>query len=150
MVWRVVSACLRSFDADHGDTARHYGQEQELDSPEPRWAERLKALDHYVSKLAEDDPAGTRTKLRQDIYEACRSAPVDPAMRACDSPVGTGKTTAVMAHLLNVALAKKLRHIFVVLPYTNIIKQSVERYQRALVLPDENPDEIIAETSSPS
>jgi CRISPR-associated endonuclease/helicase Cas3 len=59
--------------------------------------------------------------------------------------VGSGKTTAVMAHLLRVAADRKLRHIFVVLPYTNIISQAVEVYRKALVLEGERAEEIVAE-----
>jgi CRISPR-associated endonuclease/helicase Cas3 len=50
-----------------------------------------------------------------------------------------------MAHLLRVAADRKLRHIFVVLPYTNIISQAVEVYRKALVLEGERPEEIVAE-----
>ncbi|MEW6160426.1 MAG: DEAD/DEAH box helicase, partial [Verrucomicrobiota bacterium] len=61
-----------------------------------------------------------------------------------DSPVGTGKTTAVMAHLLRVAAERKLRRVFVVLPFTNIIDQSVDVYRRALALPGEDPEAVVA------
>ncbi|MBU0507667.1 CRISPR-associated protein, partial [bacterium] len=46
-----------------------------------------------------------------------------------------------------VAAEKKpqLRHIIVVLPYTNIITQSVEIYREALVLNGERPEDIVAE-----
>ena len=55
---------------------------------------------------------------------------------------GSGKTTAVMAKLLRTAAEKKTtRHVFVVLPYVNIIKQSVEVYRKALVLDGEDPDQ---------
>jgi CRISPR-associated endonuclease/helicase Cas3 len=50
-----------------------------------------------------------------------------------------------MAHLLRVASDRDLRRIFVVLPYTNIIKQAVETYRKALVLPGENAEEVVAE-----
>ena len=50
-----------------------------------------------------------------------------------------------MAHMLQAAITGNLRHIFVVLPYTNIIKQSVEVYRKSLVLPGEIPEEIVAE-----
>jgi CRISPR-associated endonuclease/helicase Cas3 len=46
---------------------------------------------------------------------------------------------------LKVAQAKGLRHIFVVLPYVSIVKQSVRVYRDALVLRGENPSEIVAE-----
>lgn len=144
---RLALSCL--VDADHGDTARHYGREVETPEIETRWNERAVALQRYVDRL----PKGTkqrehqRNELRQQLFEACRAAPTKPAIRACDAPVGSGKTTAVMAHLLRVAAERKpaLRHIFVVLPYTNIITQSVDVYRKALVLEGERPEDVVAE-----
>jgi CRISPR-associated endonuclease/helicase Cas3 len=80
------------------------------------------------------------------MFEACLGAPIDPPIRTCDAPVGSGKTTAVMAHLLRVAAERRphLRHIIVVLPYTNIITQSVEVYRKALVLEGERPEDVVA------
>jgi CRISPR-associated endonuclease/helicase Cas3 len=85
-----------------------------------------------------------RNDLRQSIYVACRQASPEIPIWACDAPVGSGKTTAVMAYLLQAAIALHLRHIFVVLPFTNIINQSVAVYRKALALPDEDPKEIVA------
>lgn len=127
---------------DHGDTASNYGQEPELDIPAPRWAERLAKLDEYVSGLGQI--ASSRNVLRESIYAACRSCSPDKPVWACDAPVGTGKTTAVMAYLLHAADALGLRRIFVVLPYTNIIEQSVKTYRAALVLEGEDPEAIVA------
>jgi CRISPR-associated endonuclease/helicase Cas3 len=142
---RVALSCL--VDADHGDTARHYRGEVETPPAEPRWSERLAALEQYVHGLPQgkSGPQAERNRLRQRLYEACRDADIEPRMRACDAPVGTGKTTAVMAHLLRVAQAKSLRHIFVVLPYTTIITQSVLVYRRALLLDGEQPEDVVAE-----
>ncbi len=138
---RIALSCL--VDADYGDTARYYGDEQEVDPVHSRWDERLKALDAYVKSLPRQSPE--RDTLRDKVYNACRSADTLPSMRSCDAPVGSGKTTAVMAHLLRVASDRKLRHIFVVLPYVNIIKQSVEIYRKALVLDGEDPEAVVAE-----
>lgn len=141
---RIALSCL--VDADHGDTANNYQQELPVSHPSLRWKERLDTLNKYVKELAkESNPHKERNKLRQQIYQSCRDADTTPSFYTCDSPVGTGKTTAVMAHLLRTAIDKNLRHIIVVLPYTNIIRQSVEVYRKALVLPDENADEIVAE-----
>jgi len=137
---RLLLSCL--VDADHTDTARHYGDQPDLRPGEARWEERLAALDRYVSNLGSEP--GPRDSLRADIYRACRSASSDQLIWACDSPVGSGKTTAIMAYLLQAAIARGLRHIFVVLPYTNIVQQSVDVYRKALVLPGENPEKIVA------
>lgn len=138
---RLALSCL--VDADHGDTARHYRNEVRLPTPDPGWAARLAALDSYVRQLPRNSPA--RDELRDRVYRACSDTSLGPPIRACDAPVGSGKTTAVMAHLLRVAQEKHLRHIFVVLPYVNIIKQSVDVYRKALVLPGERPEDIVAE-----
>jgi CRISPR/Cas system-associated endonuclease/helicase Cas3 len=50
-----------------------------------------------------------------------------------------------MAHLLSQANKRGLRRIIVVLPFTNIITQSVETYRKALTLTGENPELIVAE-----
>jgi CRISPR-associated endonuclease/helicase Cas3 len=144
---RFALSCL--VDADHGDTARHYDNEIEIPEIEPRWNERLTALERYVDGLPEGSTEREqhRNRLRKRLFEACRDAPLVPSIRACDAPVGSGKTTAVMAHLLRVAAERKpeLGHIIVVLPYTNIITQSVETYRKALVLDGERPEEVVAE-----
>lgn len=142
---RLALSCL--VDADHSDTARHYRNEREVPAPDLHAAERLARLDEYVGRLsAKNPPANDREQqrlvLRQDVYRACREREVKPDERilACDSPVGTGKTTAVMAHLLRVAAERKLRRVFVVLPFTNIIDQSVDVYRRALCLVGESKE----------
>lgn len=142
---RIALSCL--VDADHSDTARHYGNEVQYDLPEPRWQERLAALDQYVVNLptGPSEPERRRNNFRRQMYYACRDAEVGPPIRSCDAPVGSGKTTAVMAYLLQAAQKQKLRRIFVVLPYTNIIKQSVEIYRKALILPGERPEDVVAE-----
>ena len=162
---RIALSCL--VDADHGDTARNYRQAPSRAAPHPpsadrlnalvmplekqredqarsrRWGERLSALNSYVETLSKgkDD---SRTRLRGQVYAACRDAETSDPLRECDSPVGTGKTTAVMAHLLRAAQDKALRRIFIILPFTNIIDQSVEVYRKCLVLPGEDPESVVA------
>ena len=137
-------------DSDHTDTARHYRQHPELVAPAGRWAERLDALKKYVEGLpkpadAANESAQLRQQLRDELFSTCLGANTFERLRSCDAVVGSGKTTAVMAHLLKVAADRSLRHIFVVLPYTNIIRQSVNIYRQALCLPGEDPEAVVAE-----
>ena len=142
--FRMALSCLA--DADHTDTAAAYGQAPEKDHLlKLRADERLDALNRYVSNLGGDDE---RSCLRREMYYACRDAQIDEGFSACDSPVGSGKTTAIMAHLLQQAINRNARRIFVVLPYTSIIQQAVEVYRKSLALPDENPEEVVAELHS--
>ena len=141
---RIALSCL--VDADHSDTARHYGEDHARTVPPLNAAKRLRRLDDFVANLAHGK-TDERTRVRQEIYKQCRA--VDPTVSSlweCDSPVGTGKTTAVMAHLLRAAESKKpgLRRLFVVLPFTNIIDQAVDVYRQSLVLPGEDPEDVVA------
>ena len=141
---RIALSCL--VDADHTNASRHPDDDYQDEEIPLLPEERLALLDNYVSTLgAEESAKKKRNQLRQAVYNACRNAgPAPNGMIACDSPVGTGKTTAVMAHLLNVAQIKGLRRIFVVLPFTNIIDQSVDVYRNAIVLKDEDREKVVA------
>lgn len=144
--FRILFSCLT--DADHGDAARASGEiARTTFLPGLRAAERLVALKKYVSSLpsATSPEEQRRNALRSTFFEACFQSPTDAPLSECDAPVGTGKTTAVMAYLLRVAEKHQLRRVFVILPFTNIIRQSVKVYRKALVLPGENPEEVVAE-----
>jgi CRISPR/Cas system-associated endonuclease/helicase Cas3 len=140
--FRLALSCL--VDADHTDTATHYGDYEETRKiPDLKPSERLKRLDEYVASLkSKQDP---KSALRNDIYNACKNASTGANINSCDSPVGSGKTTAVMAHLLKQAEKRGLRRIIVVLPTINIINQSVKTYRDALLLPGENAEDVVAE-----
>ncbi len=130
-------------DADHSDTARHYRDPVANQTPPVLAPEmRLKLLDELVAELGRQRK-NERTQLRTEVYRQCREADCSAGLVACDSPVGSGKTTAIMAHLLKAAVAKKLRRVFVVLPFTNIIDQSVDVYRRAMVSAGETADDVV-------
>lgn len=141
LFFRIALSCLA--DGDHTDTAVHYGDETGDEPPiDLRPAERLAALDNYINGLKEDND---RSHQRSEVYEACRNSVTNSGIVSCDSPVGTGKTTAIMAHLLAQAERRHLRRIIVILPFTNIIRQSVDIYRKGLVLQGENPEHVVAE-----
>lgn len=140
---RVLLSCLA--DADHTDTAIHYRNFHEEEMPLLQAEKRLAALDNYVAGLASSDNSVKMSKrniARSEMYEKCRCGSTKNWLYYCDSPVGTGKTTAIMAALLNAAHAKNLRRIFIVLPFTNILKQSVDVYRKALRLQDESDSDM--------
>lgn len=141
---RIALSCL--VDADHTNAARHPDDNYQDEEIPLMPDERLALLDKHVPTLDTGEAAKReRNQLRQAVYNACRNAEAAPnGMIACDSPVGTGKTTAVMAHLLNIAKIKGLRRIFVVLPFTNIIDQSVDSYRKAIVLKGEDCEKVVA------
>lgn len=141
---RLLFSCLTH--ADHGDAAR-------ASNDEPQWvrplklhaSERLAALRHYVDGLSGENDDSDRNLMRAAFFSACTDTQHDSPITICDAPVGTGKTTAVMASLLSTAARHNLRRIFVILPFTNIISQSVRVYRKALALPGERGEDVVAE-----
>ena len=138
---RLLLSCL--VDADHSDTASYYAEPHKKHSWNPRWGERLEKLEKYISSLDGSDPE--RKLLRDELFEQCLNDTTKDRIVSCAAPVGSGKTTAIMANLLKRARDNELRRIFVIAPFTNIITQTVKKLREVLVLDDENPDEIIGE-----
>lgn len=144
MLLRMLLSCL--VDADYMDTAINYSQYPKYQSDIRLMPQkRLAALDEYVQKIEKNKKLTPKNLLRHKMYTACKTHNTNDKICSCDSPVGSGKTTAVMAHILKQSIERKLRRVFVVLPYTSIIKQSVEVYRNALTLPGEKPNEVVAE-----
>lgn len=141
---RVLFSCLTH--ADHGDAARASRSEPERRRlPKLRAEERLEALRRYVDKISTEGEESDRNAMRTTFFDACCEGDCDQSIAICDAPVGTGKTTAVMSYLLNVANKQGLRRIYVILPFTNIIEQSVKTYRKALVLEGERDTDVVAE-----
>ncbi|MBM4305727.1 MAG: CRISPR-associated endonuclease Cas3'' [Deltaproteobacteria bacterium] len=144
LFYRMALSCL--VDADHTDTAGHYGGNANRIDILLHPARRLECLDAYVNSLPfnAEDVAPERLAIRQEFYNICKWEPESRGIYACSMPVGTGKTTSVMYHLLKVGEKFGLRRIFVVLPFTNIIDQSVDTYRKSLILPEEDSESVVA------
>jgi len=94
---RLALSCL--VDADHTDTAKNYGNYPQEELPiDLRPLERLNLLDQYVQSLSRTDDE--RSNLRNKMYKACKASAASNNIVSCDAPVGSGKTTAIMANLL--------------------------------------------------
>ena len=147
--FRILFSCLT--DADHGDATRATGEiTKNIEYPKLQPEARLKLLARYVAQQAEKNKSDIpdkqrRNAIRDSFFNACTQSDTEQSLTLCDAPVGTGKTTSVMAHLLRVTSKQKLRRIFVILPFTNIIRQSVDVYRHALVLPGEEAHHVVAE-----
>lgn len=139
---RFALSCL--VDADHADTARHYGNSVDFETIHLVPEHRLARLDAYINSLPTGNATSERNEIRQAFYHICRAIPESRGLYSCSMPVGTGKTTSVMANLLMAANRFNLRKIFVVLPFTNIIDQSVNIYRASLRLNNERPETVVA------
>jgi len=145
--WRILLSML--VDSDHSDSAKHCLQyaEYSLDD-NPRWNERLKKLDNVIllkGKSATNQNEWKRNELRTAMYQNCRNAVNDAKIMQCEAPVGSGKTSAVLANLLNTACSLKEtpQRLFIVVPFTSLIEQIADNLREWVVLDNENPEEVV-------
>jgi len=137
---RLLLSCL--VDADHTDTSIHYHEFSEPAEIALLSESRLASLRNYVAALPASSSA-ERDRLRSEFFNHCAAQSFSEHVLACNAPVGTGKTTALAAHALRVAIDRRLDRIFIVLPFTNLVEQTVSRLRAALVLPGEDPERVV-------
>ncbi|HUU53093.1 MAG TPA: CRISPR-associated endonuclease Cas3'' [Candidatus Bathyarchaeia archaeon] len=145
--WRILLSFI--VDSDHSNAANHCSQYFDYVLPDKaRWAERLQKLDEKISAKA-DEPCSKKERkrnlLRTKMYECCRNSGVKERIVQCEAPVGSGKTSAVLAYLLNQAVQVKdvPRRLFVVVPFTSLICQIIDDLRDWIVLDGENPEEVV-------
>lgn len=143
IIVRLLLSCLVS--ADHESTAA-YSSNSPMPNfflNEPAWEKRLQALDEYIESLPKDE-ANERYSMRQDFYQFCRKEELFSSKLAmCSAPVGSGKTTSVMAYLLRKSIKSNASRIIIVAPFSNIIDQTVATLRKAVVLKGEDPEEVV-------
>lgn len=86
----------------------------------------------YLKTLASQSTASPAVnKIRQDLLKSCLDAASLPqGLFTLTAPTGTGKTLSMLAFALKHAEQHHLRRIILVLPYLNIIDQSVKEYYK--------------------
>jgi CRISPR-associated endonuclease/helicase Cas3 len=141
---RLLMSCL--VDADH-ESAACYTNHIKMSSFEPaktRWRERLVALEKYMAGLPKN-LQNEREALREQFYTNCLERHLfSSKVVACSAPVGSGKTTSVLAYLLRKSIESNASRIIVIAPFTNIINQTVKTLRKAIVLNDEDPELAVA------
>lgn len=125
---RLLLSCL--VDADHNDTANWDGDIVSKQPPKLDWVGIMKALDEYVNNLGGLE--SQKDDLRRDFYTGAANTVFSERMVTCEAGVGLGKTTSITRYLLNYAQSEQLRHLFIVAPYTNILRQTAKTLKRAL------------------
>ena len=139
-------------DADHGDTSRHYGMPT-FNSYQLRPKDRLKKLDIEVIKVQKSAlKRGISQEVidsRNVLFKECSEVDITQNnFFVCAAPTGKGKTFSLMKLALRIAKEKKREKIFFIIPFTNIISQSVKNYRKYTVLKGEDPIKIVNEIHS--
>lgn len=139
-------------DADHEDTSQHYGLPVFVDY-DLRASDRLVKLNKEVSKV---QTAAKKKGIKQEVIDSrsvlfneCSKVNLsNDSFFVCDAPTGKGKTFSLMNLALRLAAEKELKRVFFIIPFTNIISQSVKNYRKYTVLKNEDPIEVINEIHS--
>ncbi len=144
LIIRLLLSCL--VNADHESSAA-YSKNSTMPAFLPAktsWGKRLHALKRYVFSLP-NNPQNDRHILRKEFFEHCLNREVfSSRLVMCSAPVGLGKTTSVMAYLLRRSIKDDSSRIIVIAPFSNIIDQTVTKLRNAIVLDEENPEEVVA------
>ena len=134
---RMLFSCL--VDADYLDTEAFYDRMEggiparETPSVEEQ-VERLTILrarlDRHLAGFSADGPVN---RIRAEILEHVRrQAACDPGLFSLSVPTGGGKTLASLAFALDHAIAKGLRRVIFVIPFTSVVEQNAKVFREAL------------------
>lgn len=134
---RMLFSCL--VDADYLATEAHFKgrtdgtKEWRKAGPSLDPAAALHRLTDYVEEL-ERSPGGSAEVmgLRHDLWRTCleRGGELPVGAYTLSAPTGAGKTLAMLGFALAHAACHHLRRVVMVIPYLNIIEQTVEVYRR--------------------
>lgn len=135
-------------DADHSDAATHAGFKYEK-PPELKPKEREKLLDKRVESLSKGKMRYSVIRSRMETYNSCaRFKFGNNKFINFFAPTGSGKTYGNMKLALRVAQRNNYKKVFVIVPYTNIINQTVDDYRNNIVEIDELQHTVVNEIHS--
>ena len=125
---RMLYSCL--VDADFLDTERFMNGERGRGGYD-EIAVLLKRLEDYIAPW--QNPKTELNRLRCKILNACMDAGSKPkGIYTLTVPTGGGKTVASLAFALRHAAAHGMERVVYVVPYTSIIEQNAEVFQKIL------------------
>jgi len=137
---------------DHGDTAKFYGAPV-FKTLEMQPLERIECLDKHVKNVAKEATLrGISDEVitsRNELFRTCSEVDLeDYRFFLCAAPVGKGKILALMKLALRIAKKENKNRIFFIIPFTNIISQSVKVYRESIVIKGEDPFYVVNEIHS--
>jgi CRISPR-associated endonuclease Cas3-HD len=139
--YRMAFSCL--VDADHTDTELFYSNKnfEPFEFSKLRATERVELLQTYISSIPKDPSVSPeRVENRKLLHDICHSSPIPKNISffALDCPVGTGKTLNGWEYVLRLAIDRNCDRSLNIIPYTNIISQTVEVFRKSILFKNEN------------
>ena len=143
---RLMLSCL--VDADHTDTdtfySRQWGSYQFNDLQIDKRFDKLQEFTKVLSSKPNLDVSTERLNSRKELHSICLSKPIpdDISFFALDGSVGLGKTLSGLTYALRLAKQRNVDRIYNIIPFTNIISQTVMEYRKAILLSKEDKNNI--------
>lgn len=139
--YRIAFSCL--VDADHTDTEIFYSNKnfEPFEFSKLRATERGELLENYITSIPTDPSVSPkRVENRKLLHDICHTSfiPKNISFFALDCPVGTGKTLNGWKYVLRLAIDRNCDRLFNIIPYTNIISQTVEVFRKSILFKSEN------------
>ena len=104
-------------------------------------------LDSYLDQLSDQSTATSVNSIRQHILNRCREAAPRPlGFFTLAVPTGGGKTLSSMSFALRHVCEHDLQRVIVAIPFTSIIEQNVQVYQR--IFSDISPHVVLEHHSN--
>ncbi|GAB6187693.1 CRISPR-associated helicase Cas3' [Thermopirellula anaerolimosa] len=125
-------------DADYLATEAHFAGDAQTpyrltpERPPLDLARAIQAFEDHLESVRNhsDNIDSPMRELRESLLNDCIAAAASPTgLFTLSAPTGSGKTLAMLAFALHHAQRHGLRRIVVVLPYLNIIDQTVQEYR---------------------
>lgn len=140
-IFRIAFSCF--VDADHTDTESFYSNKKYkpfvFSALNP--AKRREYLERHISKISSKSSASPeRIESRKLLHDICCNAkiPKNISFFALDGSVGLGKTFSGAHYSLRLAAERKCDRIYSIIPYTNIISQTVQNFKDAMLFENES------------
>lgn len=141
---RMMFSCL--VDADHSDTDRFYSQNYKpFIFGDLQCDKRMEKLQSHIANVSKNPNASPeRIASRKKLHEICLTSliPNDINFFALDGSVGLGKTLSGATYMLRLARQRGYRRIYNIIPFTNIINQTVDVYRNAMLLDGEDKNNV--------
>jgi CRISPR-associated endonuclease/helicase Cas3 len=131
---RMLFSCL--VDADYLDTEAFCSPEKKFERAvsDPTQIANLKSrLDAHLDRLTvQAEPTPVNLQRREILHQCRAKAGLPPQIFSLTVPTGGGKTLASLAFALDHAVANHQRRIIYAIPFTSIIEQNAEVFQKIL------------------
>lgn len=126
-------------ECDHYDTSKHYGFKA-LRNYSLKANKRIRKLDNHINRISSNTVRSDRSRL----YNLCKNSKIENHnFHLVCAPTGSGKTYSLMRLALKIAESKKRSKIHFIIPFTNIIDQSLKEYRNVVCLYGEDKEKAI-------